>query len=78
MDRPRAYHTNWNKSEKGKVYDITYMCNIKEWYNCYYLQNRNWIIDIENKLMVTKGKGKRRTNWEIEIDMCTLLYTKDN
>ena len=34
---------------------ITYMWNLKN-----NIQNRNRLIDIENKHMVTKGKGKRR------------------
>ena len=31
MDRPRDYHTNWNKSERERQvpYDITYMWNLK-------------------------------------------------
>ena len=35
--------------------DITYM-ESKIWYKWTYLQNRNRLTDIENKLMVTKGE----------------------
>ena len=31
------------------------MWNLKKWYKCTYLQNRNTVTDVENKLMVTKG-----------------------
>ena len=32
----------------------------KKWYKQTYLQNRNRITDVENKLMVTKGEGGGR------------------
>ena len=43
-------------SQTGKqiLYDITYMWTLNKW---TYLQNRNRVIDIENKLMVTKGES---------------------
>ena len=42
------------------------------------LQNRNRVTDVENKLMVTGdgGKGRGGINWEIGIDIYTLLYIK--
>ena len=33
-------------------------------------------IDVENKHMDTREKGKGRMNWEIGIDIYTLLCTK--
>ena len=55
------------------------------WYHVYvesekgykwtYLQNRNRVADVENKLMVTGGKGWG-INWKIGIDIYTLLYIK--
>ena len=58
MDGPRDYHTKWSKSERERQipYDITYRWNLKSDTN--YLQNRNRLTDIENKLMVTKGEGE--------------------
>ena len=36
------------------------ICGIqKKWYKWVYLQNGNRFADLENKLMVTKGKGER-------------------
>ena len=46
-----------SQTEKEISYDITYMWNLKEGYKWPYLQNRNRLTDIENKLMVTKGWG---------------------
>ena len=58
MDGPTDYHTKWSKSDRERQisYDITYMGNLKQWYEWTYLQDRNRLTDIENKLMVTKGE----------------------
>ena len=37
---------------------------------------RNRDTDVENKLMDTKGGKGDRMNWEIEIDIYTLLCIK--
>ena len=37
-------------------YDITPMWNLKQLHKSTCLQNRNRLIDVENKLMVTKGE----------------------
>ena len=52
MDRLRDYHTKWGKSEKDKYH----MWNLKK-YKLTYLQNRNRLTDIENKIMGTKGES---------------------
>ena len=44
-----------SQAEKDK-YHISLVCGIKKWYKWTYLQNRNRLTDIENKLVVTKGK----------------------
>ena len=41
--------------ERQISYDIAYMWNLKKRYKWTYLQNRNRLTDIENKVMVTKG-----------------------
>ena len=59
MDGPRYYHTEWNKSDRERQtsYDITYIWNLKKtWDKWIYLQNRNTLIDVESKFMVTKGE----------------------
>ena len=45
------------------------MWNIKKLYQETYLQNRNRVTDIENKLIVAKSESRRGINWEIGIDM---------
>ena len=36
MDGPRDYHTKWSKSDRRQIsYDITYMWNLKTWYEWY-------------------------------------------
>ena len=50
--------------------------NFKKWYKWTYLQNRNRLTDIENKLMVTKGEtgGGGGINQELGMNIHTLLY----
>ena len=44
--------------ERQISYNITYMWSLKRKYKWIYLQNRNRLTDIENKLTVTKGERK--------------------
>ena len=51
------YHTNWSKSEKDKYHMILLIWGIlKKKDKWSYLQNRNRLTDLENKLMVNKGE----------------------
>ena len=44
------------------------MWNLSEWYKGTYLQSRNRLIDIGNKLMVTKGeRGDKWEAWNEQI-----------
>lgn len=46
-------------------YDTAYMLNLKKCYKWTYVQNRNRVTDIENKLVATKGEsGRGGKNWE--------------
>ena len=78
MDGPRGYYAKWNKSDRERQmpYDFTYMWNLKKWYKWTYLQNRNRLTDIENKLMVTKGETVGRDKLGIWLYIYTLLYIK--
>lgn len=68
----RDCKTEQNKTEKDNYDDITYMWNLKKWYKCIYLQNRNRVTDVENKFMVTKGERVRGgINWKIGTDIYT-------
>ena len=41
----------------------------KKRYKLTYLQNRNRVTDVENKLMVTRGQRGGGINWRIRIDI---------
>ena len=58
MDGPKDCHAKWSKPDRERQLShvITYMWNFKKRYKWTYLQNINTLTDIENKLMVTKGK----------------------
>ena len=58
MNGPRDYHIKWgNPDRKRQIsYDIAYIYKLKNIYKWIYLENRNKPIDIENKLVVTKGE----------------------
>ena len=75
VDGPRDCHTEWSKSEREKqISHINiYMWNLEKWYRWSYLQSRKRDTDIENKCMDTKGGGVDGMNWEIGIDIYTLL-----
>ena len=78
MDGTRDYHTKWNKPDKGKYPNISLICGIKIWYKWTYVQNRNRLTDIENKLIVTKGeRGGNVMDWEFDVSRCKLLYVKE-
>ena len=49
------------------------MWNLEKWYRRSYLQSRNRDTDVENKHMNTKGEKGDGMNWEIGIDIYTLL-----
>ena len=59
MNGPRDCHNEWSKSdtERQTSYNITYMWNLKNWYKWTYLQNRNRVTDVKNKLRLLGGKG---------------------
>ena len=57
MDGPRDCHTEWSKLDKDKYHMILLVCGILKRYKWTYLQNRNRVTDVENKLKLPKGKG---------------------
>ena len=67
MDRPKDYHTKWSKSERERQipYGVTYMWNLKYDTN-QLIYKTETDSDIENKRMVTKGKGGwERDKWGV-------------
>ena len=59
MDRPGDFYTKESKSDRERQtpYDTTYMWNLKHDTNKHIYNNRNKLIDIENRLVVAKGVG---------------------
>ena len=58
MDGPGDYHTKWSKSDRERqIYDVAYVRNLKKRCKWTYLQNRNRLTNLENKLMLTRGEG---------------------
>ena len=63
MDRPRDYHTKWAKSDRERqISYITYMWNLKKNDTNELICKTETDSDFKNKLMVTKGEGRRGTN----------------
>ena len=66
VDEPRAYYTEWSKSEKDKqiLYINAYIWNLERWYWWNYLQASNGDTDIEYRLVDTVREGEGGTNRE--------------
>ena len=78
MDGPGGDYINGSNSdgERGISYDAIYL-NLKKGYKLAYFQNRKRLTDSENEFMVTRGMGwGRGIDWELGVDMYTLLYLK--
>ena len=57
-DESRDYHTEWSKSDtERQIYDIAYMWHPekKGGVQMNLLKNRSRVMDVENKLTVTRG-----------------------
>ena len=78
VDEPRAYYTEWSKSEREKqiLYINTYIWNLEGWYWRICLQSSIGDTDIENRL-TDKGRGEEgegEINGESSMDAYTLTY----
>ena len=77
MDATRDYHTKWRKPDREKEvsYTIIYMWNLKKWYKCTYLQNRN--RNLENKCTINKRvREKDKLGvWDVCVCVCVCVYT---
>ena len=60
MDLEVVILSEVSQTEKDKYHDITYMWNLKKKrYKWTYLQNRNRVTEVENKLMVLPREERR-------------------
>ena len=74
VDEPRAFYTEWSKSEREKqiLHINAYIWNLKKWYWRTYLQGRNGDTDEENGLVHTVWEGESEMNGESGINTYTL------
>ena len=66
------------RQRKTNIFWYLYMWNLKKWYKWTYLQNRNRVTDVENKLMVTSSwvEMDKLGDWDWHIH--TTIYKVDN
>ena len=77
MDGPRDCHIEWSQTEKEKYCMISLICRILKNDTNELIYKTETDSDLENELMVTRGKGwGGGTDWQFGIDMYTLLYLK--
>ena len=73
MDATRDSHTK-SERERQIPFDITYV-ESKIWHKWAYLQNRNRLTDVENRLAVAMGEGGGSDrNGEFGVGRCKLLH----
>ena len=77
-DGPRwTYCTKQVRKRKINIIWYCLYVESKIWYKWTYLQNRNWVTDVENKPILPRGKKKGRLgNWDWYI--YTTIYKIDN
>ena len=74
MIGPRDDHTKWSKSEKKTniIWYHLYVESKKKLFKWIYIQNRNRLIDIKNKLWLPKGEGGDKLGvWNEHIHSAT-------
>ena len=64
--------------ERQISYDVTYMWNLEKDYKWTYLQKRNLVSELENKLMVIggQGRGDKLEGWDGHVHIT--MYKTDN
>ena len=65
-----------SQTEKDKYHMISLICGIQKRYKWIYLQNRNILTDIENKLMNTKGNSRHQFSSvaQLYLTFCDSMY----
>ena len=72
VDEPRAYYTEWSKSERERQILYINMCiwNLERWYWWAYLQGSSGDADIESRLD-TVWEGEGVMTWENSMERYT-------
>ena len=73
MDEPRAYFTEWSKSERERQipYINAYVWNLERWYPWSYVQGGKEDTEEKNRLLDSVG-GEGGVIWETSIQTYTL------
>ena len=73
VDEPRAYYTEWSKSERERQILYINMCiwNLERWYWWAYLQGSSGDADIESR-PDTVWEGEGVMTWENSMERYTL------
>ena len=76
VDEPRAYFTEWSKSERERqiLYINAYIWNLEGRHQQSYLQGSKGDTDVTKRLLDSVGEGTGGMIWESSIKTCTLPY----
>ena len=78
VDEPRAYYTEWSKSERERQILYTNACiwNLERLYRRSHVQGSRGDTDIKNTLSDSVGEGEDGAIWEKSTETYTLSYVK--
>ena len=63
-----------NQKEKDKYHINHLYVESKIWHKQTYLQNRNKLMDMENRVVVARGGGGSGMDWEFGVSRCKLFH----
>ena len=75
VNEPRAYYTEWSKSEK-QVYNINAYMKSRKVVQMNLLAGQHRDTDINNRLVDTVGEEEGGTNWESSMETIILPCVK--
>ena len=78
LDEPRAYYTEWSKSERETqiLYINAYIWNLERWYQWSYMWGNKGDRDVNNRILDSVGEGDAVMIWENSTETSTLPYVK--
>ena len=78
VDEPRAYYTEWSKSEREKQisYISAFIRNLEGWYWWTCSQSSNGDTDIENRRGEEEGEGEMKGESSMEAYTLTYVNTQ--
>ena len=78
VDEPRAYYTEWSKSERERqiLYINTYTWNLEKTLPDILMQSSKGDTDAKKRLLGSLGEGEGGMIWENSTETCTLPYVK--